>query len=224
MEAARMKAERRSALGRNQTQKLRKLGWMPAVIYGDGQDSLSIQISEWELEQHLKSHHRVYDLDVDGTSVPAFLQEVAFKAVNDRPLHADFLRIDFDKPMNMVLEITLIGHPAGLSKGGSLVKDNLKIKITALPTKLPEVLELNISALNIGDSVQAKDLPLAEGVTLTVDSEMTICHVVAPSAAKLAEEAAEAAEADDGTGDGTGDGSGDGSGEGTGGGGGEGKG
>ena len=212
MEVALMKAERRSALGRNQTQKLRNEGWMPAVIYGDGQESLSIQISEWELEQHIKSHHRVFNLDVDGTSVPAFLQEVAIKAVSDRPLHADFLRIDFKKPLHTVLEILLIGHPAGLSKGGILVKDNLEIKITALPTKLPEALEVNISSLNTGDAVYAKDLSLSEGVTLDVDPEMIICHVIAPSAAMLAAEAA--AEAAEEAGDAAPDGAGDGEGEG----------
>jgi len=199
MEVAQMKAERRSALGRNQTQKLRQEGWMPAVIYGDGQESLSIQISEWELEQHLKARHKVFNLDVAGTAVPVFLKEVAFKAINDRPLHADFVRIDFDKPINTVLEITLIGHAAGLSKGGALVKDNLKVKITALPTKLPEALEVNMSALNCGDVVRAKDLPLTEGVELDVDPEMAICHITQPSAAKMAKLAGE-----DGEGDGEG--------------------
>jgi len=213
MEVAQMKAERRTALGRNQVQGLRKEGWMPAVIYGDGQEPVSIQISEWELEQHLKSRHKVYSLDVGGTPVSVYLQEVAFKAINDRPLHADFVRIDFDKPIETVLEVTLLGHPAGLSKGGTLVKDNLKVKVSGLPSALPDSLEVNIGPLNNGDFLRAKDLQLVEGVELCVNPEMAICHVAAPSAGKLAKAAADEAAADGAGGDAGGDG-GDGGGDG----------
>jgi large subunit ribosomal protein L25 len=184
MEVAQMKAERRSALGRNQIKKLRAEGWMPAVVYGQGGEPLSIQISEWELEQHLKARHKVFNLDVAGTNVESFLQDVSYKAVSDRPLHADFLRISFDKPIETVLEITLLGHPAGLSRGGLLVKDSLKIKVTAMPTKLPEALEVKISSLNCGDYLRAKDLVLTEGVELGVDGEHAICHVTAAPVVK----------------------------------------
>ncbi|MFK7738819.1 MAG: 50S ribosomal protein L25 [Planctomycetota bacterium] len=178
MKVAKMKAERRTALGRNQIQKLRVEGWMPAVLYGgEGKEPVSLQISEWELDQHIGARHKVYDLVIDGQHESAFLQDVAWKAVNDRPLHADFLRIDLNKPLEAELEITLIGHPAGLSKGGALAKDNLKIRISALPVALPEAFELNISALNVGDSLSAKDLKLPEGVSLVTDGEMMICHV-----------------------------------------------
>ena len=81
----------------------------------------------------------------------------------------------------------MIGHPAGLSRGGVLVKDQLKIKITAIPTKLPEVLEVNISSMDAGDFLRAKDLKLTEGVELAVDGELAICHVTAAPVAKVAE-------------------------------------
>jgi large subunit ribosomal protein L25 len=185
MEVAQMKAERRSALGRNQIKKLRAEGWMPAVVYGQGGEPISIQISEWELEQHLKARHKVFNLDVAGTNVESFLQDVSYKTTSDRPLHADFLRISFDKPIETVLEIVLLGHPAGLSRGGVLVKDSLRIKVTAMPTKLPEALEVKISALNCGDFLRAKDLILTEGVDLCVDGEYAICHVTAAPVAKV---------------------------------------
>ena len=188
MEVAQMKAERRSALGRNQVQKLRADGWMPANVYGQGSEPVSIQISEWELEQHLKARRKVFNLDVDGTNVEAFLQDVSFKAINDRPLHADFLRISFDKAIEAVLEISLLGHPVGLSRGGVLIKDNLKIKILALPTKLPEGLEVKITDLKAGDFLYAKDLVLSEGVELAVDPDLVICRVAPSPVAKATED------------------------------------
>jgi len=178
MEVARMKAERRTALGRNQIQKLRQEGWMPAVVYGgEGKEPVSIQISEWELEQHIKHHHRIYELDIAGQTESAFLQDVSWKAINDRPLHADFLRIDLSKPVETDIEVSLLGHPAGVTKGGVLIKDHLMVRIKALPTKLPEGHELDVSGLNVGDAVHAKDLQLPEGVELVSDGDMPICHV-----------------------------------------------
>src|SRR5687767_5973295 len=134
MQVVRMKAERRSALGRNRLAALRAEGWMPAVVYGENQEALSISISEWELEQHVKAHHRVFQLDIAGQAQAAFLQDISWHATSDRPLHADFKRIDLTKPIEAEVEVALAGHPVGLSKGGTLVKDHFVIKIRCLPT------------------------------------------------------------------------------------------
>jgi len=178
MEVVRMKAERRSALGRNQIKKLRAEGWMPAVVYGGkGQEPVSIQISEWELDQHVSKHHKVYRVELDGEVESVWLQDVAWKATTDRPLHADFLRIDLDKPWTCKVEVSLLGHPAGLSKGGALIKDNLVIEVSGLPKDLPYGIEIDISKLDAGDSIRAKELPLPEGVSLAVDDELNIVRV-----------------------------------------------
>lgn len=178
MEVVRMKAERRSALGRNQIKKLRTEGWMPAVIYGgDGNEPVSIQISEWELDQHISKRQKVFNIELDGKSESVWLQEVEWKATTDRPLHADFLRIDLEQPWTCKVELSLLGHPAGLSKGGTLIKDNLIIKVKALPRALPEALELDVSHLDTGGSIRAKDMALPEGVELAIDPELYIVRV-----------------------------------------------
>lgn len=177
MQVVRMKAERRSALGRNKVAHLRAEGWLPAVVYGEGKEPTPIQISEWELEQHVKAHHRVFELDIGGAAEAAYLQEVVWKATTDRPLHADFRRIDLNKPIESDVEVTLLGHPAGLSKGGALIKDHLVIRVNSLPTAIPELLECDISALEIDQALRAKDVPLPPGVTLASEPEMPVCHV-----------------------------------------------
>ena len=178
MEVARMKAERRSALGRNQIKKLRTEGWMPAVIYGGkGSEPVSIQISEWELDQHINKRHKVFNIEIDGKSESVWLQEVEWKATTDRPLHADFLRIDLEQPWTCKVEISLLGHPAGLSKGGTLIKDNLVIKVKALPRALPEALELDVTHLDTGGSIRTKELALPEGVELAIDPELYVVRV-----------------------------------------------
>lgn len=198
MKVVRMKAERRTALGRNQVAQLRKEGWIPAVVYGDAQEALSIAISEWELEQHMKQHHRVFHLEIGGAVTSAMLHEVSWQATSDRPLHADFKRIDLTKPVEADVEVTLLGYPVGLGKGGVLSKDHMTIRVSCLPTAIPDLLEHDISALEVGDALTAGKLALPAGVTLVSPAHLSVCHVAAmkldaATAAPAADAAAPAA-------------------------------
>lgn len=177
MQVARMKAERRTALGRNRTQALRAQGWMPAVVYGEGQEAVSISISEWELEQHVKAHHRVFQLEIGGDAQAAFLQEVAWHATTDRPLHADFKRIDLTKPIEADVEVALAGYAVGLSKGGTLVKDHNTVRVRCLPTEIPDAIAHDITKLEIDDYLTAGQLVLPAGVTLVTPATTAVCHV-----------------------------------------------
>lgn len=198
MKVVPMKAERRTALGRNQVAQLRSQGWMPAVVYGDGKESTSIAISEWELDQHVKGHHRVFMLDISGTPESAFLQEVSWHATTDRPVHADFRRIDLKKPIETDVEVNLMGYAAGLAKGGTLVKDHTVIRVRSLPTAIPDELEYDVTAVELDQIVTAGQIALPEGVTLVSPVNMPVCHVAkltgpaeaAPAAAPAADAAA----------------------------------
>jgi len=203
MQVVRMKAERRTALGRNQVAQLRKEGWMPAVVYGDGKEPVSIAISEWELEQHVKAHHKVFQLEVAGSAQAAILLDIAWSATSDRPVHADFKRIDLTKEIATEVEITLVGHPIGLSKGGTLIKDHIRIEVRCLPTQIPDSIEYDVSKLELDESVPASKLELPQGVTMLTPPNTTICHVAklvvealpeaAPAAAAVPAEGAAAA-------------------------------
>jgi large subunit ribosomal protein L25 len=193
MQVARMKAERRSALGRNRTQALRAQGWMPAVVYGEGQEPVSISISEWELEQHVKAHHRVFQLDIGGQAQAAFLQEVAWHSTSDRPLHADFKRIDLNKPIEADVEVAFTGHPVGLAKGGTLIKDHMQVRVRCLPTAIPDSIPHDVSKLEIDDFVQASQLAMPAGVTLVTPPNTAVCHVAKIVIVEVAAPAAAAA-------------------------------
>ena len=177
MKVVTMKAERRTALGRNQVTQLRKQGWLPAVVYGDGKEPLPVSISEWELEQHVKAHHKVFQLEIAGAPQAAFLQEVSWHATTDRPVHADFKRIDLTKEIDAEVEVTLLGYPVGLGKGGALNKDHLVITVRCLPTAIPEEIEHDISALDIDQYLTAGQVVLPAGVTLVTPLNTPVCHV-----------------------------------------------
>ena len=192
MQVARMKAESRNALGRNQLRALRAKGWTPAVVYGEKKEALSISISEWELEQHIKKHHKVFRLEIDGKAQDAMLQDIQFDVITDHPVHCDFIRVDLTKPIEVEVEVAFAGYAVGIGRGGTLVKDHALIKVRCVPTAIPESLEVTVDSLDLDMSICAREVVLPAGVELVSDGDLVVCHV-----AKLTGPAAEAAPAAD---------------------------
>jgi len=194
MEISQIAVERRSAKGGNQVARLREEGKVPAVLYGGDSGSVDLTVQEREVQQHVRQHQKVFKLTMEGKEQAIFLKDVQWDCLTDRPLHVDFLRIDLSQELHVNVELMFLGHPVGISKGSRLVKDMTEIKVKCLPEKIPELVELRIGHLDLGDRVTAGDLELPDGVSLDMDGETSICHL--PGEEELArEEAAAAAEA-----------------------------
>lgn len=200
MKISTIEVGRRTAKGRHKMAKLRQEGMVPAVLYGGGGESINLAVSEREVQRHVRQHHKVFKLAMEGRQQAIFLQEVQWDCLTDRPLHLDFVRIDLNKPLHVTVEIAYLGHPVGISKGSRLVKDLTDLKVACLPEAIPEIIELRVAHLDMGDIILAKDIELPEGVTLDMPEDTSICHL--PGADELAfeaaAEAAEAAEAEEG--------------------------
>lgn len=200
MEITTIKAKARTALGKSHVRELRMQGYVPAVVYGEGKTPESVQIDETDLQSHLRHHHRVFHLDVSGSTQAIYLQEVQWDSLNDRPLHVDFKRVDLKKPLSVAVEVTFLGHPVGISKGGRFIKDHPQVKVLCLPTEIPEGLEIGVGHLEIDQKIVASELKLPAGVKLDMPADTVVCHVVfqkveviaAPAAAATAEGAAAA--------------------------------
>lgn len=190
MEVANISAKKRSSIGKHKVAHLRTAGFIPAVIYGEGGEPTSLTLARQDLEAHLRHHHRVYEVDVEGDRQSAYLQDVQWDCLTDVPLHVDFKRIRLDQEIEVEVELTFLGHPAGASKGGTLVRDHQTVTVRCLPTKVPETIEVNVSPLEIGDEILARDLVTTEGVTVTLEPEAVVCHVMQAVAATTTEAAA----------------------------------
>jgi len=194
MEVTRLKAERRSAKGRNQVKLIRTQGWLPAVLYGGSTEPLPLSISEWEMEQHIRHHHRVFQIEVEGKKQDAYLQDIQWEAMTDRLTHVDFKRIDLTVEIETEVNIEFLGHPIGLAKGGALMKDMTELPVRCLPMSIPEKIEINVAPLDMDESLRAKDVVMPEGVTLMLKPEQVICHVAEMAVHAQAEMAPAAAE------------------------------
>lgn len=177
MEVAKIQIESRSGHGRRQVSQLRGLGKIPAVIYGGGAEPVSVTVSEHEFEGHLRHHHRVFETSLGGKSEALILQSIQWESMTDRPLHVDFRRIDLSKPIEVPVEFTFLGHPAGAAKGGRLVVDHNQILLRCLPAAIPDSIEVNVEPLDLNAGLTAKDIVLPPGVELAVSPDTPVCHV-----------------------------------------------
>jgi large subunit ribosomal protein L25 len=185
----------RKSKGKGAAKKLRKMAQVPAVFYGPKTESVMLAVDYPELERLLKqgsSDNVILDLQVQsdqGTETrKAMLKDLLIDPVKDIYLHADFYEISMDKEITVDVPIRLVNSPVGVTDGGILQHIKRELKISCLPGKMIDVLELDVSGLAIGDSVHVKDIDLPEGILSLDEGDLTIATVAAPAVAEEAEE------------------------------------
>lgn len=185
-ELFKLEGEKRE-LGTKNSESLREDLRIPAVLYGPKIDeNIHFSISEVELEKILSvSQTKLQELTVDGTTYKTLLKDVEFDPVSDRALHADFYVLDEDTPVTLKIPIRLKGIAKGVRDGGGRVFQPLRIvRIKVLPDKIPAMFELDISDLEIGDSLHVSELDM-EGIDPLDDPRRTIVTIAPPKSEAL---------------------------------------
>lgn len=184
-----LEAEKRSPLTRGELNRLRREGKVPAVIYGRGEDTQSLLVDGRMLRQVLAKGgtNVLIDLQIgDGAGPQA--ETVMLKEIQkhlfqqDRLLHVDFIRISMEDEIEVDVPLNFTGEAVGLDEGGILQFLLREVSIKCLPVNIPELIEVDISPLQIGEGISAGTLALPEGVTLLTGPEETLVQVLAPEA------------------------------------------
>jgi len=131
------------------------------------------------------------NLDKDGSEILALVKDVQYHPVTDKLLHVDFYRISLRDKITVSVAVVVTGESLGVKKGGILEHILWQVEVECLPTQIPDRIEVDITALNIGDTVHVKDLKLGEGINILTEGEQTILSVVPPTVVKEEEEVAE---------------------------------
>lgn len=178
---------------------LRRQGFVPAVLYGAEVASLHVSIAEKELLNLLDRVTRStpVEVKVDGKKTyHVFLKEIQVHPITQKFLHLDLYVADPDRPLEMNVPVRFMGTARGIKDGGILEVLHSYIPVQAVPAKMPPRIEVDVSALGIGDSILIKDLPWPEGVEPRLPAEDAVVTVAARRALEVeAPVAAEAAEA-----------------------------
>jgi large subunit ribosomal protein L25 len=158
---------------------------IPAVLYGPGRDSVSLSVDRHEFEL-LLSHHAsssmIVELQVEGEKKPvnAMIRELQTSPVKGDIIHVDFLVIQMDVAVHASITLHFINDPEGVKAGGVLTTNFHEINVEAKPGDLPESIDVDVAALEIGDSLHVRDLVAPSGVTVLDDPDEVLVSVQAP--------------------------------------------
>ncbi len=172
---------------------------IPAVVYGGGRDPKSISINRHDFEQWLLHHaagSTVIELKLEDEKQPlhAMIRELHHSPVKGNVLHVDFLVIAMDKVTTATVPLHLVNDSEGVKAGGVMSVNLHEVSVEALPADIPQGgIDVDVSALNIGDALHVSDITSLKNVTILDDPETIICSVQAPRAEEE-EEVEEAAE------------------------------
>jgi large subunit ribosomal protein L25 len=193
-----LKAEPRSNVGRSAVRKLRARGLIPAVIYGRSDKPQSLQVAARDINAMMSQasgENVLVELEIAGagSSRTALVQEVQHSPVGGEIRHVDFHAISMDQMIQAEVPLEPVGTAIGVKTFGGLLEQSLRaLTIECLPGDLPDRLTVDVSQLNIGDSIHVRDIQLPSGVTPKVQLDLTAFSVLAP----VAEEEPVAAEAE----------------------------
>ncbi|MDP3927579.1 MAG: 50S ribosomal protein L25/general stress protein Ctc [Bacteroidota bacterium] len=181
----------RTEVGKVSTKALRTEGKVPCVMYGGGNHiHFSVFEPDFKLLVYTPNTYKV-KLDIDGTTYKCILKDISFHPVNDSILHADFLEIEDNKPVEIGVPVKLVGNSVGVRAGGKLVVKAKKLRVKALPMLLPDFIEINIDNLEIGKSIKVGDLASIENLTLLDSPNNPVVSVITTRAVMEAAKANE---------------------------------
>jgi len=192
-------AEARDRAGKGASRHLRREGRVPAVVYGEKKDALSIHVEEKLLTKMLHTGHfmnSVVMIDVGGKATRTLPKAVDFHPVTSRPIHVDFLRISEHTKVHVNVPVRFDNEEAspGLKRGGVLNVVQHEIELVCDAAHIPSELHLPLDGLEIGDSIHISQVKLPQGVVpANTDEDFTVATIVAPSAMKAEEEETAAA-------------------------------
>ncbi|MFO7879970.1 MAG: 50S ribosomal protein L25/general stress protein Ctc [Bacteroidota bacterium] len=197
MKTITIKTQERKALGKSATRKLRKDGEVPCVLYG-GEEIVHFHAPVNSF-RHLLYTPNVYyvNLEVGDKTYQAIMQDYQFHPVTDVVMHIDFYEIKEGELLDMLIPVHIEGLSEGVKKGGVRKQDYRYLKLRALPKDMPEEILIDVTPLDIGDSVKVADLEFKNAEILEKDSVSVVGIVAVRGIAELEAEAAEAAEGEE---------------------------
>lgn len=189
MAALKITAEARENSGKGVARKLRQAGRIPAVLYGQGHDGVSLSLDSYELNQLLSTagaRTSILELEVKGSDRSG-MQNVLIKEVQRHPykdliLHMDFLEVAMDELITVMVPIEVLGTPKGVTiDDGILEMKRRELEIECLPNVIPDSLTVDVTELEIGDAIHVEDIEVPEGITIIHETNFTLLTVVAPA-------------------------------------------
>ncbi|NLL17821.1 MAG: 50S ribosomal protein L25 [Clostridia bacterium] len=182
-------AEKRLELGKGATNKLRRQGYVPGVIYGGEPASLPVAIEESALRRMPLGTGQVFKINVAGDKERSVLvRELQKDPVSHKITHLDLLEVSMTERLTTISAIVITGEAKGVSEGGLLQYGIREVEIECLPADIPEGITVDVSGLEIGESIRVQDLQVPPEIAVLTDPDQVVVSIVAPQMAEVEEE------------------------------------
>ena len=162
--------------------ELRSNGHIPGVYYShDSKESIPFMVTLKNLREALKSNSKVYKINVGGKSRDVIMKTIQYHPITEQIIHIDLYGVKMDAKVTVKIPIMFTGQSIGVKEGGVLNQSMTELDVACLPANIPQEIEVDISSLNLGDTLRIEDINLADGIDVVGDSSMLIVSVVAPA-------------------------------------------
>jgi large subunit ribosomal protein L25 len=181
MEATELNAVTRTETGKGPARRFRKEGLIPAVFYGRGNKAVHITVNATELQKLVKAKKENIFIKLlikgDKKRKLSLLKELQIEPVSRRFYHADFYEVRMDHKLTLDVPLRFAGIPVGVQNGGELLHLKRDLKVSCLPSDLPDFIEIDVTGLDIGNSVKVQDIPVPEGITVLDPGDVGVAIV-----------------------------------------------
>jgi large subunit ribosomal protein L25 len=198
METIQLESKDRSTIGKGSARKLRSMGRLPAILYGPKTSSIMLSLDYKQFDKILgekSAENIIFDLKIDSlgktNSKKVMIKEIQKDPVTRDRLHVDFYEISMEKELEVSIPIYLINEPIGVTQGGILEHIRRELRISCMPKNLVDKIDIDVSNLDIGQSLHIEDVSFPPGLNSLEDGDLTIATVVAPSIEEEMEEEVE---------------------------------
>jgi large subunit ribosomal protein L25 len=199
LETIQLNATVRKTTGNSPARELRRGGQIPAVLYGPQTEPILLTVNIRELEQILKGGNIgsiIMTLVIqNGKKItkPAVIKELQSHPVSGNFLHVDFYEIDMKRKINVMIPVVTKGISKGVELGGMLQIVRREIEVLCMPGDIPEAIEIDITDMDVGDSLHVEEIPLGDNIELSADVNFTVITVLSPKVEEVEEEEEEEA-------------------------------
>ncbi len=179
--------ELRDGTGKSVTRKIRRAGRVPAVIYGHGKATLSLSFDPKSLESILKASDAGVNtlIGLEGDSAisgkTVLVKELQRDPVDGFLMHADLFEVDPEERIAVSVPVHVVGTAEGITMGGILDHALREVELECLPSAIPDAIELDVTALSLGESIHVRDLVVAEGISVRTHEELPVVSVILPT-------------------------------------------
>ena len=196
--------EARAERGKGFARRLRARGMAPGVVYGGGREATAIAFDVAAFQRLLETSHGGLNtlIDLEGDTAAAgrtvIAKELQREPIRGEITHVDFFEVDLKAKIEIAVPIHLVGTPAGVVLGGVLDKQQREVVLLCMPDAIPDEVEVDVSGMELGDSLHIRDLAVPAGVEFHTDESLTVATVLVPRGLKEGEGEPEVVEGEEG--------------------------